>query len=55
MTITRGNDIPKAISLLKQADIVIIDVDGTIIRSEGIDILARYGKKEKEISQLKLA
>lgn len=53
MTITRGSNVPKAIDLLKQADIIIIDVDSTISRNEGIDILARHVKKEKEITQLK--
>ena len=55
MTITRGFNVPLAISLLKQADIIIIDVDSTVIRNEGIDILARFVKKENEITQLKSA
>ena len=50
MTITRGFNVPLAISLLKQADIIIIDVDSTVIRNEGIDILARFVKKENEIT-----
>ena len=55
MTITRGFNVPLAISLLKQADIIIIDVDSTVIRNEGIDILARFVKKENEITKLKSA
>ena len=53
MTITRGLNISLATSLLKQADIIILDVDGTVSRNEGIDILARFVNKEKEITKLK--
>ena len=48
-----GFAVAKAKALLRRADVVIMDVDSTIIRKEGIDILASYLHKEKEIKELK--
>ena len=43
----------KGISLLQDAGIVILDVDSTLIRKEGIDALADYLGKTNEIRALK--
>ena len=48
-----GFDVKKGIELLKKANIILIDVDSTIIRKEGIDILAKYLHKENELLPLK--
>ena len=48
-----GFAVAKAKSLLRRADVIIMDVDSTIIRKEGIDMLASYLHKEKEIQELK--
>ena len=48
-----GFAVAKAKELLRRADVVIMDVDSTIIRKEGIDMLASYLHKEKEIRELK--
>ena len=44
-----GQCIAKGISLLQNAGIVILDVDSTLIRKEGIDALADYLGKTNEI------
>lgn len=43
----------KAVMLLRKADAIVMDVDSTIIRKEGIDMLAQYLHKESEIRALK--
>lgn len=48
-----GNSVAKGISLLQKADIVILDVDSTLIRREGIDMLADYLGKTNEIRSYK--
>ena len=48
-----GFAVAKAKALLRRADVVIMDVDSTIIRKEGIDMLASYLHREKEIKELK--
>ena len=48
-----GFAVAKAKSLLRRADVVIMDVDSTIIRKEGLDMLASYLHKEKDIKELK--
>ena len=48
-----GFSVNKAVVLLRKADAVVMDVDSTIIRKEGIDMLAQYPHKEHEIRTLK--
>lgn len=48
-----GQCMAKGISLLQDAGIVILDVDSTLIRKEGIDALADYLGKTNEIRALK--
>lgn len=49
----KGFDPARAMSLLRQASIVVLDVDSTIIRKEGIDMLASFLHKEDDILSLK--
>lgn len=51
--ICKGFDPAKAMSLLRQASIVVLDVDSTVIRKEGIDMLASFLHKEDDILSLK--
>ena len=53
MTVRGGSCVARAIELLRLARIVVIDVDSTIIRREGLDMLARYRNREKDITELK--
>ena len=53
MTNKGGFDVEHGIELLKKANIILIDVDSTIIRKEGIDVLAKYLHKESELLPLK--
>lgn len=48
-----GQSVAKGISLLQKADIIILDVDSTLIRKEGIDMLAEYLGKSNEIRSFK--
>ena len=48
-----GFSVNKAVMLLRKADAIVMDVDSTIIRKEGIDMLAQYLHKEHEIRALK--
>lgn len=48
-----GRSVAKGISLLQKADIIILDVDSTLIRKEGIDMLAEYLGKSNEIRSFK--
>lgn len=48
-----GQSIEKGMSLLRDAGIVILDVDSTLIRKEGIDALAEYLNKSVEIRAFK--
>ena len=49
----KGFDPEKAVSLLRRASIVVLDVDSTIIRKEGIDMLASFLHKEDDLKELK--
>ena len=49
----KGFDPDKAVSLLRRAAIVVVDVDSTIIRKEGIDMLASFLHKENDLKELK--
>ena len=51
--IWKGFDPDKAVSLLRRASIVVLDVDSTIIRKEGIDMLAAFLHKENDLRDLK--
>ena len=53
MPVKGGFAVQKGIELLKQSQIVILDVDSTIIRKEGVDMLASYLGKEREIAACK--
>lgn len=48
----KGNDISNAMYSLYTADAVCFDVDSTVIAEEGIDILADYLGKGKEVAEL---
>ena len=48
-----GFSVNRAVMLLRKADAIVMDVDSTIIRKEGIDMLAQYLHKEQEIRMLK--
>lgn len=46
-----GNDIPRAIEALVNADAVCFDVDSTVVQEEGIDVLAETLGKGKEVAE----
>ena len=50
-----GQDVPLAMESLATADCVCFDVDSTVIDEEGIDVLADYLGKGKEVAAMTLA
>lgn len=47
-----GTDIPLAMQTLVESDCVCFDVDSTVVNEEGIDVLADYLGKGKEVADL---
>lgn len=47
-----NKNVTQAIEILKASDVICFDVDSTVIKEEGIDELAKFCGKGKEVQEL---